>query len=369
MIKYSFIIPTYNNEKLLRNALFALNHLTPLDRDDYEVIVVDDGSDRDTYEAINNINKKYSMKYVYLERNEMSSRAKARNAGIAKAEGEYIVFIDADIIVKPNFLEELDRCYRLKKDMIVVGTRILLQEPVEDMAGKNGSLFDNDYFKDKGATPEFREEVFNDLSYNAATMKAPFLYCFTCNLAVPKIWLNKVNGFDEDLKKWGIEDIELIYRMYELGLKIVFNSKNQVVHQFHGIKQGKFVQKNQEEEVDYNSEVFIKKHPQAMGLDNDKLKQLFRSIATRYKSIETPLSSTENCMIINFKEEETLEEIKEVIQQALELETTNIIIYDYVETTDLDIWIQLQDVRGKVVKYYPVSKQTKEIEEVCDNQI
>lgn len=125
MIKYSFIIPTYNNEKLLRNALFALNHQTPIDRDDYEVIVVDDGSDRDTYEAINNINKKYSMKYVYLERNEMSSRAKARNAGIAKAEGEYIVFIDADIIVKPNFL---------------VGNRPLLSLEERYDSGRNENL-------------------------------------------------------------------------------------------------------------------------------------------------------------------------------------------------------------------------------------
>ena len=357
MIKYSFIIPVYNNEELLKNTLISLNQLLPCQRNDYEVIVVDDGSETNIYEAIKYIATGYKLEYICLERNEDSCRAKARNAGIKKAVGEYVVFIDADIIVKGNFLEELDRCYFLKRDMIVAGTRILLQEPVEDKVCQENKVFEKEYLKFKGATPEFREEVFEDLSYNAAAMKHPFLFCLTCNLAIPRKWLNEVHGFDEDLKKWGVEDVELIYRLYQLGYKIVFNSRNQVIHQFHGIKQGKFVTKCQEEEVDYNSALFIKKHPGAMGLDDEALKALFRSIATRYKPMERALSDTENCMIIKFKENKNLEEVKEVIQQALTLESTNIIVYDYEETTDLDIWIQLQDIHDKVVKYYPVSKQ------------
>lgn len=202
-MKYSFIIPAYNNTILLQNALITLNHLKPLNRKDYEVIVIDDGSDKSMYEDIYAIPTSYSLKYIYIERTEDSSRAKARNMGIAKAIGEYIVFIDADILVKSDFLEEIDRCYELNSELMVAGTRILLQKTVEASACHTGAVFNKDYLECMGASPEFREDIFKDLSYNAANMINPFLFCLTCNLAVPRKWIKKVSGFDENLKKGG----------------------------------------------------------------------------------------------------------------------------------------------------------------------
>ncbi|WP_054742670.1 glycosyltransferase [Cellulosilyticum ruminicola] len=81
MLKYSFVIPAYNNGLLLKNSLRALNNLKPIGRGDYEVIVVDDGSQDKCERFINGINKEYDLKYIYLERNEESSRAKSRNMG------------------------------------------------------------------------------------------------------------------------------------------------------------------------------------------------------------------------------------------------------------------------------------------------
>ena len=109
MIKYSFIIPTYNNAKLLKNSLEALNYLSVPEGIEYEAIVVDDGSECDTYSVITGINKKYELHYIYLERCENSSRARARNKGIEKAKGQIVVFIDADIIVNKDKLVHTQR--------------------------------------------------------------------------------------------------------------------------------------------------------------------------------------------------------------------------------------------------------------------
>lgn len=355
-MKYSFIIPAYNNSALLQNTLVTLNHLTPLGRNDYEVIVIDDGSDKRMDETIKAIPKAYTLQYIYVPRTEDSSRAKARNVGIGKAIGEYVVFIDADIIVQSNFLEELDRYYAYEAELMIAGKRVLLQEPIEVSACDTAQIFDLDYLKGKGASPEFREDIFEDLSYNAASMRNPFLFCLTCNLTVPRKWVDQVGGFDEDLKKWGVEDIELAYRLYQAGLKVAFNYKNTVFHQFHGIKQGKFVKKAQEAEVDYNSAIFIAKHPGAMGLNPAELKQLFRSIATCYKPLERHFTDNVNSVIIHFREAHKLEQIKEIIAQLITMPNNHILIYDYVETTDLDIWIQLQAQEKSLIKYYPVSQ-------------
>ena len=65
-MKFTVIMPTYNNAELLRNTLEALNYQEGYDENDYEVVVVDDGSSIDTYSYIKGINKNYKLKYYYI---------------------------------------------------------------------------------------------------------------------------------------------------------------------------------------------------------------------------------------------------------------------------------------------------------------
>ncbi|WP_054742671.1 glycosyltransferase family 2 protein [Cellulosilyticum ruminicola] len=276
--------------------------------------------------------------------------------GVAQAKGKYVVFIDADIIVNDNYLEELDRCYAINDNIIVAGGRLLMNAAIPEEICLENKLFKSNYLTSEHVEKEFREEVFKDLSFNGATMQNPFLFCFTCNLSVPRDEIATLGGFDEDLKKWGVEDVEMVYRLYQKGLKIVFNYRNTVVHQFHGNRQGKVVKKEQEEEVDYNSRIFSQKHIGAMGLDAQGIQRLFRSIATVYKELEKAISPDENCIQIDFKEANQLVQIKQLLKGLIAKKISHIVIYDYVEQTDLDIWIQLQETFGKQVKYYPISK-------------
>lgn len=102
-IKYSFIVPIYNTDsKYLKTCLNSILCQKGI----FEVLLVDDGS---TDENVKKICKEYSnskVKYYYKENGGVSS---ARNYGISLASGKYLIFIDADDLIVPQFLEKLDQ--------------------------------------------------------------------------------------------------------------------------------------------------------------------------------------------------------------------------------------------------------------------
>jgi glycosyltransferase involved in cell wall biosynthesis len=86
---FSIIIPTYNRVQFLK---IAIDSVLAQSFSDYELIIVDDGSDDNTKELINNFNDQ-RLYYINKVHGGVSS---ARNAGIKAANGEYIVFLDSD---------------------------------------------------------------------------------------------------------------------------------------------------------------------------------------------------------------------------------------------------------------------------------
>lgn len=91
----SIIIPVYDQAKHLANCLAGIKKQT---YDNYEIIVVNDGSKDNVIEIIKN------FKLTYLEQENQGAGA-ARNRGAKLAKGEYIIFCDADTIMKPAMLE------------------------------------------------------------------------------------------------------------------------------------------------------------------------------------------------------------------------------------------------------------------------
>jgi len=98
MPKISVIIPTYNRAMLLRSAI---NSVLSQTYDDYEIIVIDDGSTDDTAEVVKEFPAD-KLRYVFQENN---GRSAARNNGIKIARGEYIAFLDSDDLFLPTKLE------------------------------------------------------------------------------------------------------------------------------------------------------------------------------------------------------------------------------------------------------------------------
>ena len=104
MIKYSFIVPVYNTEKFLKKCLDSLVNQT---YKDFEIIVVNDGSTDKSSNIISKYQKKYKNVIVIDKENEGLSMA--RNRGVQKSSGKYIIFVDSDDYVSNKLLEEVDK--------------------------------------------------------------------------------------------------------------------------------------------------------------------------------------------------------------------------------------------------------------------
>lgn len=100
----SVIIPVYNEEKYITSCLLSLADQT-LKPD--EIIVVDDGSTDDSILKIKNQILKKHIKNLTISKQKHSGPAKARNLGARQAEGEILVFVDADMTFDKNYIKEI----------------------------------------------------------------------------------------------------------------------------------------------------------------------------------------------------------------------------------------------------------------------
>ena len=97
---FSIIIPTYNRAKIIEATIRSVLRQT---FDNYEIIIVDDGSTDTTADVIK-INSSEKIKYFYKQNEE---RSVARNYGANKAQGNYLIFLDSDDEMLTNHLQNI----------------------------------------------------------------------------------------------------------------------------------------------------------------------------------------------------------------------------------------------------------------------
>ncbi|MFV1917124.1 MAG: glycosyltransferase family 2 protein [Patescibacteria group bacterium] len=102
-MKVSVIIPTYNEEKVIRQCLESLSKQT---YPDYEIIVVDDGSSDSTVKVIKSLITDHHPPITMLHQKHFGPGA-ARNFGAKKARSEILVFVDADMTFESGFIKKL----------------------------------------------------------------------------------------------------------------------------------------------------------------------------------------------------------------------------------------------------------------------
>jgi glycosyltransferase involved in cell wall biosynthesis len=182
MQKASVIVVTYNRKNLLK---YCLQYLLNQSISDYEIIVVDDGSDDGT-EKLEELKK---VKYIQLK--QRKGQPYVRNVGIKEAKGEIIIFVDSDVMVDYNFVKDHIEVHKKEEKIIVQG--VVRHIP---------------HIKDIG---KFTLKI-DGLSY---------LGLVTQNVSIKRKWLLKVGLMDENFgTTMGYEDIDLGRRLKKLGLKV-----------------------------------------------------------------------------------------------------------------------------------------------------
>ena len=129
-IKYSVIIPVYNSEKTIDRCLQSL---LSQKRADVEIIVIDDGSEDRSGEILSKYAEKNNT--LVLLRQENSGVSVARNTGIEKASGDYILFVDSDDFVSDDYFYALDQMGNQTDDDLIVFASNTIGGPEVDESG------------------------------------------------------------------------------------------------------------------------------------------------------------------------------------------------------------------------------------------
>lgn len=211
-MKVSVVIPVYNQAFSLEQTLQGFGRQT-FDSD-FEVLVVDDGSSEDLSDMIQGF-EGLNLKYF---RQENKGRAAARNLGIAEAEGDLIIFNDADRIPGLDFVQRHVTCHLANEDMVAIGTpkEIYFSKPENNVEMIHKISIENNRYARFPSYYNMVKNLYNDQGDNFSHV--PWISTFSGNMSVRKTHLEKVNMFDEGFKKWGFEHFELGYRLFKSHL-------------------------------------------------------------------------------------------------------------------------------------------------------
>jgi glycosyltransferase involved in cell wall biosynthesis len=194
---FSIVIPTYNRLPILQKCLQALENLdfSPEYIEGYEVVIVDDGSTDGTLEWINQ--NPQQLPHVRTLAQNHAGPASARNLGVNNAQGDWIIFIDSDLVVTSTFLQS--HAQSLVKGIKDLGS---------DRLFTYGAVINTGNFDHPTSEP------YKLTDFSAA-------YFATGNVAIAKKWLLEAGLFDTSFSLYGWEDLELGVRLKKLGLKLI----------------------------------------------------------------------------------------------------------------------------------------------------
>jgi len=239
----SVVIPTYKRPDDLKKCLISLGEDVQFDAHIYEIIVTDDSKSDDSKILVE---KKFPN--VSWGRGKQNGPAANRNAGVKRAKGEWIVFIDDDCIADKYLITSYHNAIQDNPGAILFEGRIYPDRPRKTWAeccpeNSNGNMF------------------------------------WTSNLCVKKEVFYKVGGFDERFRI-AYEDIDFAHRIHKGGFKTKFIKDASACHPWRTLK----IEGNNWKPRGFELselKLFIKKHPDAKNHNSPQvyLRHLIRMLS------------------------------------------------------------------------------------------
>lgn len=165
----------------------------------------------------------------------------ARNLAAVQATGDYLVFIDADVVLNPKALEHYANIFKANSDVVIVGMYHWLP-PIQKVDEVKGIV---------GNDPRLEKDIF-DSSKLRGDWALDF---YSGNFGISKKLFDALEGFDEKMVGHGGEDAEFAIRLQKAGHKAIFSPEVVGFHIYHDRNQ----EKNEEEVMD-NIKYIDQKH-------------------------------------------------------------------------------------------------------------
>jgi len=258
----SILLATYNWPNALELCLESLRAQTDLN---FEIIIADDGSKDDTQQLINNTASNFPVSITHLWQEDFGFRkSKILNLAIERAVGEYLIFLDGDCIVQPDFVAQHRRL--AKPSTLITGSRVLLSKQVTE------SLCNPTHSKSDGVTSI--QHLFSKRGFLIGFVKLrlmgginkllPLLFKLPnhpfraykahvwkrikgCNMSCWRRDALKIGGLDESFEGWGHEDADFVFRLEDIGVQRISGSfATEVLHLWHKTQPSEQEQINRE---------------------------------------------------------------------------------------------------------------------------
>ena len=207
-MEFSVIVPAYNAAKTLQSLLDSLSNQT---HKDFEIIVIDDGSNDETYK----IAQSYACDLIHLIENH--GPAYCRNFGAQNARGDILVFIDSDCRADRMWIEKMVRHFSQNDTEAIMGKLILLPS---SLLGNSISALG---FPAGGAIGFDKIWKVDKEGYTDSLS--------SCNCAIKRDVFWNVGGFDETFPYAGGEDSLLAYNIRASKYRIKYCPDVLVCHQ------------------------------------------------------------------------------------------------------------------------------------------
>ena len=203
--KTSIIIPVCGAEKTIFHTLRALERQS---RNDFEVIIVDDGNTDMSMKVVAQFSEQSNLPIKIIHQ-ENSGPAKARNTGAEQAEGEAIIFLDSDCIPSENWVEEMTRLLNHGVSGCYCGNKARNSESIAARYV--------DYEMNRRHERMLGKDIDAISTYSASFLKRVFIEC---------------GGFDGQYRQASSEDFDLTFNIANKGYKMRFVDST-FVYQYH----------------------------------------------------------------------------------------------------------------------------------------
>jgi glycosyltransferase involved in cell wall biosynthesis len=242
-VKFSVIIPTFNNQNHLRGVLRHL-YKQNVGLDSFEVIVVDDGGTDQTQalviQLLRSFSKPMNFKYIFFPRarkrqmGDSQYRAGiSRNLGAKNAAGDIFCFLDSDIIVPEDYLKKVE--VGLQKWDGLQAKRINLS--------RSASSLDIEYKSVNKKTDTIADEPYWEKFIQTKNWhKVPYNWKYVCthSFSISKELFWKLGGLKKNFIFYGFEDTDLGYRLVKRGYRLHLLDV-EVYHMFHEDSRSEFL--------------------------------------------------------------------------------------------------------------------------------
>lgn len=186
----------------------CLDHLFAQDHPEREIVVVDDGSDDDTYDVAERASARGEMTLVRTRRNRGCPAA--RNLGLRHAGGEIVAFVDADGFADARWLTEIVRTFGEDPTIGGVASTVFYDDNPMVVNGAGGTVNRQGWAADLAMNE----------SFEVAPIAAEALYPMGCGMALRRAAIERVGPFDDRMLNY-YDDVDYGVRLWRAGYRVV----------------------------------------------------------------------------------------------------------------------------------------------------